>query len=382
MHFSRDTGLYTKSLQKMGIESREVMPLPAYEEDLPDVLRAEYKDLENPEWWKNLKLDGVIICSWSLAKYTPIVKAIHDSGTVLIIHLDSGEVIYPWMKWMDMTRLSLRRVKLKHPKNWLFHFVKNVVRGHLSLINYPNRRRHFGYATMIGIPSPGGIESYKKIPWLLSKQSKKSVFLMPVPVAEYHRYDGTPKERRVLAIGRWEDEEQKRTHYLMESLEILLRNDTTTQVDLIGRVPDFLRQWHDELDSKYQCRVRLHGIIPNAEITPLLRKSKICLCPSMYEGTHIVSAEALCNGASVVVAASPFLGVVKWYTTHQSGRIARQDTPESFAQAISDEFNAWDNNERNPQAISDFWCEQFHPMNNMKKIFEFVRQKQEEKTDS
>lgn len=52
--FSRDSGAFCKAFQRIGVESRAIMPTPAQEGDEPDLIRTEYANLEDPAWWKSL----------------------------------------------------------------------------------------------------------------------------------------------------------------------------------------------------------------------------------------------------------------------------------------------------------------------------------------
>lgn len=85
------------------------------------------------------------------------------------------------------------------------------------------------------------------------------------------------------------------------------------------------------------------------------------ICTSSHEGSHNVSAEALCCGCSVVVTDLPkTLSVLHWYTSRQSGRISEHDTPASLAEALLAEHRSWENGERNPNEISARWQPHFH----------------------
>lgn len=49
--FSRDSGAFCKAFQRIGVESRAIMPTPVQENDEPDLIRTEYANLEDPVWW-------------------------------------------------------------------------------------------------------------------------------------------------------------------------------------------------------------------------------------------------------------------------------------------------------------------------------------------
>ena len=45
--FSRDSGAFCKAFQRIGLESRAIMPTPVQEGDDPDLIRTEYANLED-----------------------------------------------------------------------------------------------------------------------------------------------------------------------------------------------------------------------------------------------------------------------------------------------------------------------------------------------
>lgn len=73
--FSRDTGLICMNLRKIGAESLAVMPLPFHEDDIrEDIIRVPMEQLKSPDWWRTLKLDGVVLYSWGAPRYTAIAR--------------------------------------------------------------------------------------------------------------------------------------------------------------------------------------------------------------------------------------------------------------------------------------------------------------------
>ena len=349
------------------------MPLPIQEGDWSDLIRTEYKNLESPAWWKSQKIDGVVLYAWTKPKYTPIAKAIHESGVKLVVYLDTGASIYPWNDWWFWTKLIFRANRLGHLYFGGFFALIEMLRAHtLGIANYFRRRTHLDCADLVGVPVPLAIGSHKRIPLLMSMRTKSRLYLVPNPVASHFRYNPLQsKEDRIIAVGRWDDVEQKRPRYLMKSIELFCSQTPSTQIDIFGFIPEFMADWHRSLLREWQKRITLHGIVENHKIADYYQRAKICLCPSMHEGTHIASAEAVCCGCSVVVAPCPSLSAIHWYTSEQSGTTAKKDTPESFAEAISREVALWTDNRRNPTQISEIWCSRLHATNTARKILAF-----------
>lgn len=85
-------------------------------------------------------------------------------------------------------------------------------------------------------------------------------------------------------------------------------------------------------------------------------RSRIGFCSSSHEGSHVASEEALCAGASVVAPFRKELNVMLWYVSHDSGRLSIQDSAQGLTETLLVELEAWDQGERNPALISDYWC--------------------------
>ena len=360
--FHRDSGLFCKAFQEIGVESKAVMPLPSQEGDWPDLIRTEYKNLESADWWKSLKLDGVVLYAWTLTKYTPVARAIHKSGAKLVLYFDAGASIYPWHDWLLGTKLIFRVQRFKHHNTYVFWALLSVFKAHtITIANYLLRRRHINYADLIGIPTPYAVSTYKRVPFLMTKKSRSRIQLVANPIASHFKYDhDIPKEDRVIAVGRWDDEEPKRPRYMMEAIEKYCSDNPSTHFDIFGFVPDFMIAWHRSLRPESQKRIHIHGIVKSPELANFYQRARICLCPSIHEGTHLASAEAICCGCSIVVSPSPFVSAVHWYASAASGTVAEHDTPASFAQALADETALWKTGKRDPISISSHWARNLH----------------------
>lgn len=373
--FNRDAGLFCRAFLEIGVESKMVLPLPHRDGELAHVLRTDYKNLESAAWWKSQGIDGVVLYSWTLTQYTPIAKAIHDSGAKLVLFLDIGSYIYPWEHWWNGTKLVFRDEKFKRRNAYLLRAILQILRMHtLGIANYFRRRKHIGYADMVAIPSPKAVHAHQRVPFLLSAESKSRIRLIACPIAWHFKYDATIKKSdTVIAVGRWDDEEPKRPRYMMKAIELACAQDRTAKFDIFGFTPEFMREWHEALPSDLQDRVLLHGVVPNSELSHYYQTAKICLCPSIHEGTHLASAEAVCCGCSVVVGPNPSLAAVHWYASEHSGTVAEADTPESYAAAIVKELDEWQSGHRDPIQISDIWSNRLHATESARKVIELVK---------
>ena len=81
--FARDSGLLCRGLQSLGIESRAIMPGEVMAIDEPDLIRTAYANLESPAWWREQKIDVLVLYAWGRPKFRKVARAIHDAGIFL-----------------------------------------------------------------------------------------------------------------------------------------------------------------------------------------------------------------------------------------------------------------------------------------------------------
>ena len=210
--FSRDSGAFCKAFQRIGVESRAIMPTPAQEGDDPDLIRTEYANLKDAAWWKSLGIDGVILYAWGVGKYLPIARAIHDAGIFLVVYMDTSGLFYPWRYWKTLTlqiwnREKNKRGNLKGPLFACLHIIKNHTFGALDW----GRRKHLKMANLISFPSPAALLSILDRQWLYGKQICKKLALIPNPISSEHTLNPVqPKHNLIVAVGRWDDCFQKK----------------------------------------------------------------------------------------------------------------------------------------------------------------------------
>lgn len=347
-HFHiRDTGLIAGTLRSMGVESKCIMPEPAHPGDLDlPLIRTKLENLKDYKWWKNLHIDGVVLYSWGAPKYTAIARAIHKAGLKLMIHMDFGGSLHP-----------------SKGSGW-FKIIKSPL---VNLI----RAIHLGYADYI-TASPCAKESFAKSIFYGKRISEK-VRYMPTPVASHFTINNDiTKSCRVVCIGRWSDEDIdkiKRPDYLMDVAEILVKMNPDVEIDIYGRTGKGIIKRLQSIPARNRERIRLKGYAHNKDLPKVYSGSQVCICTSYSEGTHIASAEALCCGCSVVVPPTDRHKVLQWYTTHDSGSLPTEDTPQAMAEAVLKELELWRTNQRNPKEIAEYWQTFFHADKALKNIF-------------
>ena len=324
------------------------MPLPWYDDDrCDDVMRVEFSCLESEEWWRSLRLDGLVLYSWGAPRYRRIARAVHRAGIHLVVHLDSSGHFYglfaPGTPWWRKLYVNIRGL------------------GQDFL-----RARHLRYADIVTMSAPTAEHLRHRL--FYGEDIVEKCYPMPCPIMPECCYDGTPKLSQILCVGRWDDVYQKRPEVLKETLDSYYSAKGTAKTLIYGRITQDLKQWHANHPAREH--ILLMGNAPHSELTQAYRRSQVLLCTSLYESSHIVSAEALCCGCSVVTPPrAEDLRCVLWYTTKDSGTISKDDSPISLARALQHELDQWQDGKRDPAAIAAEWSPHFHIDRILKEIF-------------
>lgn len=372
--FMRDSGLMSRSFRRLGIESKSVMPLPGNAADYTDeLIRTEYAHLESPEWWKSLGIDGVLLYSWGAPRYRRIAQAVRKAGLKLAVFMDFSGDLIRWWRLPSYFRAKLASRPDAAPvsrwfaacRDWLHDAGTDLLRN-----------RHLSAADVVILGNPFCRENFAALKWLYKPSIARHAQILPCPIHERFVYDAAcPKEYRVIAIGRWDDEHQKRPAFLTACLEHLTARDEQIVVDIYGTITPQLQDWHGSLPSQVQARILLHGFLPNEELLGVYRRSMVSVCSSSYESAHIVSVEALCCGCSIAAPPRDGLLSLRWYASEDegaAGTIATSDTPESLADAVLHELQLWKTGRRNPMSISRTWSERVHALSFLPRLLRAI----------
>lgn len=368
--FRRDSGAFCLAFQQLGIESKVILPLPVRDENgNPDLIRTEYKNLESPDWWESLKIDGLVLYAWGMGKYTPIVKAAREAGIFVVTYMDTSGIYYPWKHWLSVTSDMWHKECFQNGKllGSIRTFLKIIKKHSIDLPDW-GRKNHFKYASLIAFPLPEATNSIKNLQWLYGKELCNKLITIANPILGGN-YTPTKKTNTILAVGRWNDVLYKRPHFLTETLELAMPSIPNWNVEIYGNIPDFMKNWHKKLSPQLQSQIHLQGYLPNTQLQEKFATSKISICTSRTEGTHVASAEAICAGCSIVGPhKTPHLNCLQWYSSHNSGLLSPKDTPESLAQTLIEETKNWEKGNRNPEEISSYWQKELLAVNSCKKI--------------
>jgi hypothetical protein len=364
--FARDSGLLCKGFQEIGIDCKAIMPGPPMETDqAEDLIRTEYRNLEDPEWWRALGGEGVVFYGWGSGKYLGIVRAIKKAGLFLVTHLDTAGIL-GLLNGPSVYAGTLWRTSIGEQKGWVSGIIRFCARlaygSSVGLIrNDLSRSLHLKQADVIGAITPVAMERIRKVCRIYGGEELASrVKLIPHPNASYMEpHPEIPKERLVVAVGRWEDFRIKGTDLMLTTSRKILEKDHHVSMEIYGRATSGMEDWHKLLPERLRARVRLKGVCPNTEIMLALQRARVSLCTSLREGYHTVSAEAHCCGCSVVGPNVPEIPSMKWFAVGRFGRMAGRN-PDALADAVVAELGDWDHGARNQDEIAGHWSRILH----------------------
>lgn len=372
--FSRDSGLLCHGLGMIGVESRVVMIGRPKSGDGAEVMRAGMADLESAEWWRGLSLDGVVLYSWGRAKYRHVAAAIRRAGIPLILNQDNGGVVSPLNG--AATWLRQQWHQSGQGKGWVaWRMLGSRISRGLTvglLVTDTLRRKHLAHGKWIACVSPGAVEHYKRLCGIYGgKEMAGKVTLLPHPVQGSFVYSGETKVERVVCVGRWSDETQKRPRLMMAVVRRLLEAEQV-EVEIVGAVTEELERWHAALPMEMRVRVVLRGRVGRSELPKILASARIFYSSSAYESFGIAAAEALCSGCTVVAASLVSMGSFEWFAADGGGTLVDRDNESGHIEALRSELAKWREGKLKPAEISKRWGRRLHERAVAERVVELI----------
>lgn len=355
--FCRDMGLTCHGLQAAGVESKVVLLDFSGAKNHRDMVRATLTQMEDSKFWKSLALDAVVLGAWAAPKYTPIAKAIKESGSRLIIRCDSGAAYDARQRSLKENiyryYLSRRYKGMGFVPSFLF---SASVAGLFYVPAFYTKKviAHMSYADLILNETPEGVRCLKDLLCCYGRMDIAArVKYVPHPVGGGMGYSSTiKKESRIVAVGRW-DSYQKNTPLLLRTLSRTLGDNPAYEAHIFGGGEDVLKQLMLSVPAPARSRIHIRGKVPNEELVAEYQKSRILFMPSRSEGSSVAAEEALACGCSVVGSAHIFC--MRNFVSKNSGTLARKYTVASLADALSCEVNAWELGLRAAEQIAAGW---------------------------
>lgn len=354
--FARDSGLLSRGFQALGIESRAIMPGERKPEDLEELIRTDYGNLESTAWWQSLELDGVVLYAWGRPRFRKVAEAIHRAGIDLVLSQDSSGLVSPLAGFCDWR--GEQRALTGGGVRQLGQILKGLSYG--LLVTDPLRACHLAAGDVIAGVSPIAVDRYRKLCRFYGRGMAEKVHLLPHAVENHFCFSGVQKFRQIVCVGRWDDEVQKRASLLLQVVEQVTEADREVRFVIAGNATSEMRQRSKSLPQQVRERIDFRGKVSRRELAELLDQSQIFYSPSAYESFGIAAAEALCCGCSVVAVRSVSMASFEWFVEGGDGRLADNDVPNGHARALGDELSAWASVARDPRVISERWSDRLH----------------------
>jgi glycosyltransferase involved in cell wall biosynthesis len=377
--FSRDMGLTCLALRRLGVESHVVMLHGPTTKPHPDIIRTEYEKMTNPSWWRSLQLDAVVLGSWANPKYTPVARAIRESGARLIIRCDSGSTYTPWQKtpWGAFyeNHLGPRYRGAAAWRAFLYSMLKTP--WHYWPPAYERKvHAHMAYADLVLLETPEGVRCLKaRLCRFGQPELAARIVYAPHPVGFDVRYSGKmPKEKRIIAVGRW-DNYQKNAPLLIKGLGRALSVANEYDAHLFGSGEEVLQALKRRLPPAIQQRIHVRGKVRNEDLQDEYQRSRILLMPSRSEGSSVAAEEALASGCSVV--GSEHIFCMRNFVSKNSGTLMHAYTVQGVRRALFAEMRAWEDGLRDPNKISGAWRSEVSAEAVVEVITSFVRREGE-----
>ena len=378
MFFSRESGLFCKGLEKLGVQTRAILPGAPIEDKDPLLMRVPYSDLESPIFWRSLSLDGLILYSWAAPRYYPIAIALKEANVPFLVNVDSSGLVSSLANSRLWSRHAVPYLlrSLFHRKEWrsgLSSLVDNYFRIHRIA---HARARTFEEATAVGAVTPLGVLwLQQELKQLGRNDLTTKIFHLPHPQPDDFVYSGSAKRKIVISVARWEREDwlQKNPRLLVDSLISFLGQRAEWKALVVGRGASALLRRLKIRPCEALRRVDFVDFIPMRDLVPYYDRAMIGFWSSRGEGQIGAGAQALCFGCSVVAGDLGTLTCFSDYITRESGRLGLSYTARGLSEALILEAAAWENNQRIPGRISNIWAPEFAVSNVARKAISMLR---------
>lgn len=312
-------------------------------------------------YWKNSKIEVIIIYSWLSLRYMHMIKAAKLAGLKIILKLDSdGYLIYPltpsYLKVFGLNKKIFSKIiHILRVAQWKF-LAKTFSRYRIKQIELCN-------AAIIETPI-----AKKNIDYSLSYWNKnnliKKIVVIPNPINGWPLNINT-KKNTITCIGRWDDT-RKNAKTL---IKVLTKLQTNWSVNLIGygslhiakkikkNNPKLILSTDEQLDHE--------------KIFNKLSETKIFFAPSVSESFNLAAAEALCCGCSLV--GGPLPSFQYFYNNNKTGSLSVNFTPESLLETLKIDLKKWDKNIYQPKQIAAYWQNELNLKKISQQIIELIK---------
>jgi glycosyltransferase involved in cell wall biosynthesis len=313
------------------------------------VVIASMDSLQDPAFYRNLHLDGVIAFTWF--NFPGVISALKQAGVVVLARGDSDG------------QLSIRlfpahhaRVRMSAAKGFFSSIIaaKHLVQRYLFEHGKEDQYR-IDSLKAADISVLETTEAARNVSLFLERMGRPDLIarlhVVPHFVADEFLTCDVSRSRSesVVSIGRWEDP-QKNAPLLARVIELHLAQRPATKFFIIGGEAG--RSMFDQLTKKYS-QVTYVGPQNAAGVRRYLADARVLLSSSRWEGSPVVGNEALALGTTVV--GTPIPAFVEIAARGGFGTVSARHSAESLATALNKEWARWDAGNRDPVLIARYW---------------------------
>lgn len=364
--FARDSGLFCRGFQKIGIKSKAVMPGDPRENDCHDLIRVPYLLLQSVDWWKSQNIEAVVFYSWGAPKYWRIARAIKKANIKLLINLDSGGYYSILQNPIFLARfLFLQSTNNFGLLKGFFFTIFRTLRDLFFPYHELFRLFHMHQADYLLAVSPIALDRIKGFLCIFGQRNlAQRLRFIPHPVSDSALYRGNPKQNLVVALGRWTASDwQKNPELHIQLLSLFLEKHIDFRAVIVGQFDPTFEVLLAPLRPDIRSRIVLTGRVPNEQVLKILEEAKISVALTRHESFHIATGEALCCGCSVVTYPSLMLPSMEYFMENGDGTMAKSPNPTDILEALDIEADRWHSGLRDPFLISAFWQRRLHASN-------------------
>lgn len=288
--------------------------------------------------------DAVVAITRFNPALTLMLRKLKECGIRLVVKGDTdGTIGYP----IAPNYLRARPIS-QSPTNVFRHLKWRLPLG----VVVRRRLEHIALSDLTVVESPGAaINLVQVLKYWGYDGNASALRFIPNPVSPI-AVQGTPLKSRnktIVSVGRWDDP-VKGVDLLRQTIEKTLDTRRDYNFLVIGKEGEVIRS---KIRNEYQSFVECAGPLEFELTQEALSSARILLVPSLLESFSLVTAEALCAGASVVV--TPIESLVYLAGGGACGSIARGFSADALNAALLREIDEWDRGERDSDAIASRW---------------------------
>jgi len=357
LFWHRDLGLLTQAFRGLGHEATLVVHPAQPVENHPQhptpgpVIWASPGDLRRPSWWQDQKPDLVILGLWTRPKYDPIRRAALSATPRVIERADSDGMRTASCGWQLYARrrydyfrdrLSGWPLATSCMASWLYAAVSTVACPWMEARLAQTMRR----IPDLVVETPGAADLWRALVHRLGAGTRIHHIPPPVQADLFRCQESREKEKKIVAVGRWQTH-QKNLPLLLTTLQAFLDRHGDWNGWVVGTGLDF---------PPPHPRIKFVAGLPATQVAEQMKSARILLFTSRYESFLLAGAEALVAGCSVVgpetLVATQQLVKIQGCTSSLTGHLLAD---------LELEQQAWAEGQRDPAQISRTACLAFSP---------------------